>query len=485
MTSRFDALDPSKLKEFGVSSATVAEIFARVVMAAPLHVPQADIAEGIITQRDTRGGGGGVAQGDVSPGLAKLPQGSVSRAAGLLVELGLLAREEPQAIRPGRPIVPLTLGPDWALIGVRIDSRGGRPVEVSAVLASLDGTRIEKGPLTADLSETAGSEALVKTIADLLHQLTRGQRHKILGIGVEMGGHVHEGRVIPVTSSESGGFPLSDRLAKALRGKLAGKPVVIENEVHARAAWQIWAKDRESEKLSIPTPHFAVVAVFEDDIGGALVIDRKVYRGSSGMAGAIGHLTVDRSRPHQPASPRPEGAVSWPKGFDDPCHCAGTRGGTGYGHVAALATPSRIAGELAIEDSRFPEIAKEPATDADGDPTRASEVFRTAGEALGRGIAALLNIANPGDLMLMLPEALAEPADGTAAAAYRSAIETTLDAEGFSTAAADARAGRSTLRIKSVEAGDLRAARPARVSVVDSFIAQARAGADPDSDARS
>ena len=50
--------------------ATVAEVFARIVMAAPAAVPQVDIANGVTL-----------------PGLAELPQGSVSRASKLLLNL--------------------------------------------------------------------------------------------------------------------------------------------------------------------------------------------------------------------------------------------------------------------------------------------------------------------------------------------------------------------------------------------------------------
>ena len=97
MTSGFDeVLDPAKLKKFGVGPGTVAEVFARIVMAAPDGVPQVDIASGI-----------------TQPGLAELPQGSVSRASKLLLDLKLLAQKERLVIRPGRPIIRS----NWARTG--------------------------------------------------------------------------------------------------------------------------------------------------------------------------------------------------------------------------------------------------------------------------------------------------------------------------------------------------------------------------------
>jgi hypothetical protein len=196
------------------------------------------------------------------------------------------------------------------------------------------------------------------------------------------------------------------------------------------------------------------------------------------MAGEIGHLTVDHSRPHGKTSTSRDGSRPKLKGFDAPCLCAhksqGAEGAV-YGHVDAIATPVRIAGELGIRTSRFAAAAKEPSTDASGAKTRVGEVFWTAGEALGRGIAALLNIANPGNLLLLLPRELASPGDRTAAAQYRLAVEATLDKDCFSTAAVDARAGRATLFVEPVDPDDaFQGARAAAACVLDSFISHAR-----------
>jgi len=458
MASGFDALlDPGRLKEFGVGRGTVADVLSRIVMAAPDGVPQVDIASGTTL-----------------PGLAELPQGSVSRASSLLVRLGMLTREEPRVERPGRPIIPLRLGPGFVLAGVEIRHRGQRPAEVAGVLAPLDGTREAEGKqVSRDLKGSEDYQELVRTIAGVVRELTKGETRKVLGVGVELGGHVHQGTVMAVPSPAGDAFPLAEQVSRAL----GGLPTVMENDVNARAVMEIWKKDPASNKLRFPQQHFAVVAVFDEGVGAALVIDRKLYRGGHGMAGEIGHLTVDHSRPY--GTTPSGGGRSKPrlKGFDDPCPCARTSQrteGAGYGHVDALATPTRIAGELGIRFSRFAAAAREPGTDESGNQTRAGEVFRTAGQALGRGIAALLNIANPGNLLLLLPPELVSPAAGTAAAQYRQAVEAALDKDCFSTAAADARAGRASLFVEPVDPEDAyQGARAAAACVLNSFIARA------------
>lgn len=490
MASGFDALlEPGRLREFSVGRATVADVLARIVLAAPDGVPQVDIASG------------------AGSGLAELPQGSVSRASSLLLSLGLLARDNPRVERPGRPIIPLRLGSGWAVVGVRIRHRGGRPAELTGVLTPLGGSpeepagRGREKQLRVAVSGAEDPEALVKIITTMVKKLTRGEKRRVLGVGVQLGGHVHRGRVIVVPSAPAaapGGYPLGHQLSKALHGQ----PTVVDKDANALAVLEIWRKDPDSNAPRLPQRHFAVVAVFEETVRGALVIDRRVYRGGHGLAGEIGHLTVDHSRPHRARPSRPDGAelrdgqgpgdgagpgdgpALTAKGFDDPCWCAAASarpGGSGYGHVDALATPTRIAGELGIEPAQLPAAAREPGTDERGRPTPAGAVFQAAGQGLGRGIAAMLNVANPGNLLLLLPPELATAAEGSAGARYTLAVETALDQDCFATAAADARAGRARLRVESLDPDDAATgARAAAACVLDSFIAHAR-GEDTES----
>jgi ROK family len=470
MTS-FDAvLDPDQLKKVGVSKKTVADVLARVVMAAPEGVPQVDIASGTM-----------------HPGLAELPQGSVSRASKLLISLKLLEQEHRRVVRPGRPIIPLRLGPGWSLVGIKIRHHGGRPVEVAGVLTPLDGSTLD-AKTSRKLSGSEDNKALVGITADIVEELTKADNRKVLGVGVALGGHVHQGSIVTVPSSDDSAFPLGEQLSQALWGR----PTVVENDVNAHAVSEIWKKDTsvtdpDTHQLRFPQPHFAVVAVFDEGVGGALVIDRKLYRGGHGMAGEIGHVTVDYSRPHRARNGHQAKRGPGLKGFDDPCPCAdgpaapADGGGRGYGHVDAIATPARITGELGLPSSGFQHAAEQPGTRPDGSLTREGEAFRTAGQALGRGIAAMLNITNPASLLLLLPPELANPAEHTAAAEYRTAVEKTLDKDSFSTAAIDARAGRESLLTESVDPDDvIQGAQAAATCVLDSFISYAR-GEDTES----
>lgn len=434
-------LDRDRLKKHSVSRETVAEVLARVVAAAPDPVPRVDIADGTMFD-----------------GAAKLPHGSVSRAASVLIRLHLLQEQAAVPERPGRPIVPLRLGERWALVGVKIRHEDGRPVEAVGVLMSLDGTNL-RAQITEPLSGSNDVWAMVDAVAYVADQLRRQTNCRLLGLGVELGGRLYQG-----TAEMKAGIQLREGLSQKLQ-----IPTVVENAVNARAVSEVWKRDPEAKKPRFPQSHFALVAVTHDGVSNALVINRKVHRGGDGIAGGIGHLTVDYTRPRDDRAPRRGRRKRL--GFDDPCSCASTDlappGYGAYGHVDALATPARIEGEVGIP---FERATRQAATD--DSPVAAA--FRTAGEALGRGIGAVLDITNPARLLLLLPPALVQAREGTAGAEYRAAVERAVARYSFPSAA---RAGddQPTLIIEPMDSDDdIKGARDAAACVLDSFISYAR-----------
>ncbi len=444
MSPAFEALfDRDWLRELrdnSVSRETVAEVLARVVAAAPDPVPRVDIADGTMLN-----------------GAAKLPHGSVSRASSALLRMHLLQEQAAVATRPGRPIVPLRLGEKWALAGVKIRHQDGHPIRAVGVLMSLDGTHLST-PVTEKLTGCRDDWTLVDTVAYIVDQLKGLTSCSLLGLGVGLGGRMYQG------PAELRSSPLREALSTKLQ-----MLTVVENAVNARAVWEVWKRDPQAKKLRFPQSHFALVAVANDWVSNALVINRKVHRGGHGIAGGIGHLTVDYARPYD--DQRPRRGQRRRLGFDDPCTCAAAdpgRIGYGmYGHVNALATPARIEGELGIP---FNQAARRKA-DADA---RVASAFRTAGEALGRGIGAVLDIANPARVLLLLPPALAQAEPGTAAAEYKAAVERAADKYSFSSATG-ADGSQSTLIIEDMDSDDdVKGARDVAACVLDSFIAYAR-----------
>lgn len=432
MSPAFEALlNRDWLREQSVSRGTVAEVLARVVAAAPDPVPRVDIADGTMLT-----------------GAQKLPHGSVSRASNFLLRLNLLQELGAVPERPGRPVVPLQLGQDWALAGVRIRRLSGRTLEAIGALTSLDGTPFG-GKVTVEFEWRGNESTLLDIVANVAGQLKKlATTGRLLGLGVEISDRLHLG-ALGAAEPRHTMF-----LGEALTQRL-GMPAIVETAVNARAVLETWRRDPDSKKLRFSQSHFAVVAVFNEGVSSALVINRKIHRGYRHLAGGIGHLTVDYSRPLdglRPASKRP--------GFDDPCSCD-----RAYGHVEALATPARIAGQLGMPFERAVRQRQVKGSTA-------AAAFETAGDALGRGISTLLEITGPAQLLLLLPTALARAEEGTAAAAYTRAVENAIDRYSFLTADDD---GQPLLVIEEIDPDDaIKGTQAAAACVLDSFIAYAR-----------
>ena len=420
----------AELRAQNVSLETVAEVLARVVAAAPEPVPRVDIADGTMLA-----------------GAPKLPRGSVSRASSVLLKLKMLQAQDAVSARPGRPIVPLRLSRHWTLAGVQVSDPAGQPPAAVGVLISLDGSPVGE-KITQAVRQPLSEASLLDAVTAVVEQLrTRTKSSTLLGLGVGLGGRIFTGLAASRNLSL-----LCDALSHRLN-----MPTVIENGVDAQAVREVWRRDPASKRQRFPQPHFAVVGLYRDSVSSALVINRKVYRGDHDLAGGVGHLTVDYRTP-LPVSPAQTGA----RGFYAPCSC-----GRGFGHLETLATPDRIAGQTGLP---FEQAARQP-LDRRSPVTAA---FRTGGEALGRGISAMLDIANPGQILLLLPESLARAEKGTAAAAYESALRSAVDRYSYS-AALDGAVSRPTLIMDEIDPdGSVSAAQAAAACVLDSFIAYAR-----------
>jgi predicted NBD/HSP70 family sugar kinase len=420
-------------------------------LRAPEETSRLEIAAGSPTARRPRDRG-------------EIPQGTVSKAVKALMDEGLLEEGEKFLRSPdGRPLSPLRLGSSYATAGVKIVRARKQPRYITTVIFGLDSNQVlgtEQGP--------AGSW---DQVADLIHQhvtsLKREQDQdrarrglqplRMLGIGVEVGAPVYNGEVMPLSAVRArNAIPLAENLHSLFEAGPSFDrpvPVIIENDVNALAVLAI-------HEIHDTDPDLVVVGVFNEGVGGGLVMDGRLRRGDSGRAMEIGHLAIgfppgeepDPPDPHQPAA-----------GFQAPCLCGQP------GHVDTRATPSRIVEELgggtleqisAIDDSN-PEFKP------------AQEAFKRGGAALGRALAHVSNTVNPNRIIMYLPPALvdAERKPDTAAAAYLTAVRT----EATRAFAASDEPG--YLRIRSLppdRQGLARlGARAAAVCVLESFIEHA------------
>ncbi|MDX3529258.1 ROK family transcriptional regulator [Streptomyces sp. ID05-39B] len=297
---------------------------------------------------------------------AGLSPAAVTKAVRPLIASGYLAEEADAGgeaeVRPalGRPATLVRVDGGRALfIGVKLTGD-----EIIGVLTDLC-CRIllaRRVPL-ADRGPDAVLDATTDLVRELLTEAD-GYGVRVAGLGVAVSGDVDraEGVVRYSPFLDWRDVPLAALVAAG-----TGLPVTVDNDVRALTVAEQWFG------AGVGLSDFAVVTVGAG-IGCGLVVHGRVVAGAHGVAGEIGHVTVDADGP--------------------PCHC-GNRG-----CLEAVASDGAILAR--IRETGKTEItgtaeAVERARQGD---TGAREAYARAGNAIGRGIATVANLLGPARVII-------------------------------------------------------------------------------------
>jgi len=236
---------------------------------------------------------------------------------------------------------------------------------------------------------TASSRGARGQIADMLGLVERElglsgpHRSAFDAVGVSFGGPVDAKQGIVVQSHHVPGWdhlPLSAELAAAL-----GRPVFLENDANAVALGEYrYGAGRGTQAM--------VYLTISTGIGGGIIVDGQLWRGSHGVAGEVGHMVV---RPHGPL-----------------CTC-GNRGcleslasGPSIARrareaLAACGDGSRTASTLlAIAGNEAAITAEHVFRAASTGDALAAQVVASAAEDLGLAIAMVASIVDPDRVIL-------------------------------------------------------------------------------------
>ena len=257
-------------------------------------------------------------------------------------------------------------------IGIRIvgDARHDRERIVGVITDGLAQLKSEPVMLPLEqLDETYVFDRILSLINTLSSQLD--DTHDLIGVGVEIGGHVAQGRVVRSTNIRWNQFPLAEQLSAAVNHI----PVVLENDANALAIHERFSQGISAE-------NFAVVLLTHLGVGCGLILDGRLHRGSRGMAAELGHIPSD-----SPVAP------------DHRCRCGNAR------CLEAVATPQAI--EVALRAAGFIGQFEDAFDKAQDQSVR--DIFARAGGALGEGIATVLNLLNPQAVVLYGPLNLVGP----------------------------------------------------------------------------
>ena len=260
---------------------------------------------------------------------------------------------------------------EQSILGVDI---GG--TKVAVVLARPDGEILHR------LSEPTrpqerGPEAVLARLAEMVREVMAAggvMPNEVKGIGVSCGGPLDTktGTIFaPPNLPEWKAVPVRAYFEEAL-----GLPVIVENDANATALaeWKFGAGQGVQNLLFM---------TMGTGIGGGLILDGRLYRGTSDLAGEVGHQTILMNGPLCGCGKRGclEALASGPA-------------------IARLARESMMYGRhkrvLALAGGKPADITATHVVDAakEGDAF-AIQVLEEAGTYMGIGIANLIQILNP------------------------------------------------------------------------------------------
>ncbi len=291
---------------------------------------------------------------------------SVTNITADLIKKNLIyEKESKESATPGRRRVELAINPDATYVaGIKLSSS-----RISCAVTDMQANvrssvvipvQFDKRPLdyVADIIEDAVRHCVDK--AGLAME-------KIFGIGVGMPGLLKRDSGVYVWKPlyKTGETTLSDLISQRLSIN-----TYLENDSNALTLAHLWFGE------GTHTNNFLVITI-EEGIGMGIVIERKLYRGLQGIASEFGHMVVE-----------PDGEL---------CRC-GKRGCieayTNESAILHAAERSLQSGSWKHEGANGLSLDLLIELARDGNKPLKS-IFAKAGDIMGLGIAALIQIFNP------------------------------------------------------------------------------------------
>jgi len=149
--------------------------------------------------------------------------------------------------------------------------------KIAGAVVDTDGNVLEEHRVESPATDT---EAIEDAIADLVTEL--GSRHKIEAVGVGAAGYISASRSVVMFAPN---LAWRDVDLKAELEERVHVPVVVENDANSAA----WGEFRFGAAADADDLLLVTVGT---GVGGGIVLDGELFRGSFGAAAEIGHLRV-------------------------------------------------------------------------------------------------------------------------------------------------------------------------------------------------
>lgn len=251
---------------------------------------------------------------------------------------------------------------------------------IKAALVKQDGTMIKT--VTCDTPAENGPDAILERIAKEVEDATASlpQGARLLGIGVGAPGPVSKDRATVLNPPNLPGWKnvrlpdaLGEKLAPSVRARMGNDAVVLaENDANVAALGSaFWGAGEPYDSF--------VMVTLGTGVGGAIIHENRLFRGASGAAGEIGHMTIDYEGPY--ARSGVAGALEAYLG-----HKFLTR----HARYQLLTRPTALHGMTEADLADLDPIRLHDA--ARGGDEGALEFFNWAGHKLGAAMGAIVNL---------------------------------------------------------------------------------------------
>jgi glucokinase len=128
-------------------------------------------------------------------------------------------------------------------------------------------------------------EAIISAVTSLARAFMQKSSQKIKAIGVGCAGHVLPTGVIKSSPNLPGfvDFPLKETLEEDLQTR-----VLVDNDANC-SAWAEYQIGSGAGKDNL------IVVSFGTGIGAGLILNGSIFRGAYGLAGEVGHMTIEKN----------------------------------------------------------------------------------------------------------------------------------------------------------------------------------------------
>ena len=291
-----------------------------------------------------------------------LSSAAVTKAARPLIDAGYLtehAATERTGPGAGRPAAPLSVCPDREFfVGIKLT--GDELIGVVCDLTAQVRAVAHRHLTGAEVDDVIASIAALVT--GLLEDPSYRERTGRIGLAVSGDVDRESGLVRYSPFLRWHNVSLAKLVADA-----TGLVVTVENDVKALTTAEHWFGEGAG------ADSFALVTV-GSGIGCGLVVNGRLVAGGHGVAGEIGHLSVDAAGPV--------------------CYCGGR------GCVEAIAGTEPLVAQARTVTARPALSLDEAVALARGGDPGVTAVFARAGEAIGLGIAAVANLVGPSRIVV-------------------------------------------------------------------------------------